>query len=113
MTFVVHVGKLCPRIVYRIVAEQTVRGVRAITGRNATGNVTHFIVGCYTCETHRTVAGHRGAETPISGRRIVHLDNPGRRLRRRRKRMMVAHDVDLLAQHSTFDVLLGLLQTLG
>ena len=63
-----------------------------------------------TSEPNRLVAGHAGSVTPISGVRIVHLDQSRRLERRVGKRMVVTNGVDFVADDRTTVELLGFLE---
>ena len=76
MSSVVHVGQLGPCIVDGVVAEQAVRGIRAVLGRYAASDVEHAILAGHTGKADGLVAWHARTITPVSSCGVVHLDQP-------------------------------------
>ena len=74
MPSVIHAGELGPRVVDRVVAEQAVRGIRSVLGRNTTSDVEHTALAGHTGKADGLVAWHAGSIAPISSRGVVDLD---------------------------------------
>ena len=110
MASIVHVGKLGPRVVHRVVSKQTFGGIRAVFGRDSASDIEHPAMTGHACEADRLIAWHARSVTPVSSACVVHLYQSCSLDGGVGKGMMVAHGVNFVADHGATMVLLCFLK---